>query len=100
MYKVEFIKSALQNPAIPKSSKCILSISLGAVAYEGHKLIAILSLINKNFSECKVIIGDTLSRHNLLGEGTFKQQVQQFVNCNYPKPHLESSNLGFFSVSY
>jgi hypothetical protein len=68
MYKVEFIKSALESPKIDKSSKCILSISLGAEAYEVHKLISILSLINKTFSECKVIIGDTLNRHNIPGD--------------------------------
>jgi hypothetical protein len=67
MYKVEFIKSALEDPTIPKFSKCILSISIGAEAYEGHKLIAILSLIDKHFSECKVIVGDTLNRYNFEG---------------------------------
>jgi tRNA-dependent cyclodipeptide synthase len=64
MYKVEFVKSALDDKNIAKKSKCILSISMGVEAYEDYKLIAILSLINKTFSECKIIVGDTLHRHN------------------------------------
>ncbi len=66
MYKVEFNKSKLTNKVISNSSQCILLISLGVDAYAGNKLQNILRLINTNFRECKIIIGDTLRRHNYL----------------------------------
>ena len=64
MYKVEFNKSELHDPNIPKSSRCILAISMGVEAYEKHKLIGILKLINRNFQECIIVVGDTLNRYN------------------------------------
>ena len=64
MHKVEFNKSELEDHHIPSSSKCILAVSMGVEAYEKHKLIGILKLINSHFQECVIIVGDTLNRYN------------------------------------
>jgi hypothetical protein len=47
------------------SSKCILPISIGYRLFEGEKLTALLSLINRSFRSCLFQIDDTLQQYTL-----------------------------------
>lgn len=64
MYKIELKKNALIDKDIPKGAKCVLSISIEASAYERTKMPGILRAINKTFSECTIVVGSVLDRHN------------------------------------
>jgi hypothetical protein len=46
-------------------SHCLVAVSVGSDAHEGDRFEATLKLINKNFSRCTILVGDSLQRHNL-----------------------------------
>lgn len=63
MYKARFKKEVTST--IQPGKKAILLISVGQHYHEGQKLLATINLINKHhLSSCKIIIADTLQRHN------------------------------------
>ena len=75
MYKTEFIKSDLDNKQLSPDAKCVLSISLelqkpDTITREGDKLISTLHLINKNFKECTIVLGEALQRYNYIFSGS------------------------------
>jgi len=48
-----------------KSSKCLLTISVGQEVHEDDKLAATLDLVNASFGSCIILIDDSLQRHSM-----------------------------------
>lgn len=59
-----------QHQDFLKQKKAVLPISVSHLYHEGEKFISTLELIKNRFSECDVIVSDTLQRHNLLTHET------------------------------
>ena len=81
MYKVEFIKTEINNNQISPKSMCIFTISMDVDAYKRAKLSSILRLINKNFQQCTIVIGDLLHRHNYVFEAGYSFEEYEDVCC-------------------
>ena len=47
------------------NSKCVLTISVGQENHEGDKFLATILAINKNFSECIIMVCDSLQRYTM-----------------------------------
>ena len=47
-------------------STCLIPISVGQSYHEGDKFIATMDLVNTTFSNCHIIVCDTVQRHTLL----------------------------------
>lgn len=62
MYRV----SVENGPEWRNYKRACLAISIGMSKFDGEKLAAIVSWINRNFEECIVQVADTLQRWNIL----------------------------------
>ncbi len=73
----------------------VLPISVGQPAHEGEKLQATLRMIEKRFSQCDILVADTLQRHNLLNQFSELEAYQMALLegdnwLNRNKIHLDS----------
>ena len=59
-----------------QGKKVVLPISVAQKYHEGNKFTATLELVQKYFSECDIIVCDTLQRHNLLNEHSLEYATQ------------------------
>lgn len=46
-------------------SSCLLTISVGQATHEDEMFAATIDLVNKSFTSCTILIGDSLQRHNI-----------------------------------
>lgn len=95
MCEIEFNITGLSSKIISGSSKCIIFFNLGIEEYSGEKLKALLSLINKNFNECTIILGDSLQRHNF---PFFKEHSKESFEkaCNNEGTEWLNQNFHYF----
>ncbi len=56
-------------------SHCLLTISVGQSAHEFLKFSATINLINQQFKECSICVGDTLQRFTLAMEQTLPPEA-------------------------
>jgi tRNA-dependent cyclodipeptide synthase len=61
--KASFKDCPVQDRKSFLKSHCLMPISVGQMVHEGEKFTATLELINRSFSECTVLVDDTLQRH-------------------------------------
>ena len=60
------------------TSHCVVAVSVGQEANDGDRFKATLELVNNNFSECMILVGDSLQRHNLVFlENRFDNDIYQ-----------------------
>jgi len=64
-YKAYFVGVDDQQKKEFKDAKCVLLISVGQQYHEGEKFNSSIKLVNKHFSFCNILVGDTLQRHTL-----------------------------------
>ncbi len=64
-YKAYFAGVDEQQKKEFKNSRCIMGISVGQPYHESGKFIATTNLVDKHFSFCNILVGDTLQRHSL-----------------------------------
>lgn len=48
-----------------KSSKCLLTISVGQQSHEGELFSMTMDLVDQNFASCVILVDDTLQRHTM-----------------------------------
>lgn len=76
--KASFIKFGDKKIDL-KGKKCILPISVGQPYHEGKKFEATLDLVNKTFSECVILVCDTLQRYSTaILEKKSPEQIMDF----------------------
>lgn len=84
------------------SSNCSVTISIGQKAQEGYKLAATLSLINKHFKQCTIMVCDTLQRHTLAIDNKFKKEELYTISKKMGDDWLENNTpyFGIFNIPY
>jgi signal transduction histidine kinase len=64
-YKAYFVGTSDQQKKEFKNSKCVMIISVGQKYHENGELQAAVSLIDRHFGYCNILVCDTLQRHSL-----------------------------------
>lgn len=63
--KASYKNCPISDRQLFKQSSCLLPISVGQLVHEGEKLQATLSLINRTFQSCTLLVDDTIQRHTM-----------------------------------
>ena len=63
--KAFFKKCPLEDRKIFNASKCFMPMSVGMMVHEGRKLQSTLTLINRSFKECVILVDDIIQRHTV-----------------------------------
>ncbi len=78
-YKAYFIGTNELQKKEFKNSKCIMIISVGQKYHEKGELEAAITLINKYFGYCNILVCDTLQRHSICIEQQDKSADQIYT---------------------
>lgn len=77
-----------------KDSRCFMPISIGQKVHEGVKLQSTLTLVNRSFKGCVILIDDAIQRHSMQIENknvpletlmaVSEEEGDDWINRNYP----------------
>jgi signal transduction histidine kinase len=79
IYKAYFIGINDSQKKEFKDSKCIMIISVGQKYHENGELKAAISLVNKHFAYCNILVCDTLQRHSIKIENQDKNEQELYA---------------------
>lgn len=99
IYKARFVHGSAYSDLF-KYSNCVIPVSVGQSYHDEQKFLAMLDLVNQNFSSCTIIVADLLQRHTFSLE--ISNDLAYYMALDAGKSWVKSqlNNIGMLTIPY